>query len=431
MSKYNDTIYALSSASGKAAIAVIRISGKKTTNILKKISNIKKNTPNKTKLTLLIFKKKIIDQVIITYFKNPKSFTGEDMLEINCHGNPVIISKISNILEGLGVRLAEPGEFTKRALINDKLDLVQTESLSDLINAETDKQRSLALSNLTGKLTFFTDKISSKLSKVVANIEALIDFSDEDLPKNVLKNIKEQNKNIKKEIIKELKNSYLSKPIREGFLVSIVGKPNTGKSSFINFISKKEVSIVTNIPGTTTDAITSSVDISGYKFTFYDTAGIRRHKNRIEEIGIKKTKEIMKKSDLCLVFLENNEKKTYQNLKKKIFVRSKFDKKNKKTNITEVYNISSVTGDGVGSLLKKIKDKLIKNQKNEPVLSRERHINIMKDVLGILSSVDFSKNLDILAFQFRDALKHSLEINQKFDIEKILDIIFKDFCIGK
>ena len=430
MSKYNDTIYALSSASGKAAIAIIRVSGNNTKNIIKKISNIKKDTPNKTKLTLITFKKKIIDQAIVTYFKKPKSFTGEDMLEINCHGNPVIISKISDVLRTLGARLAEPGEFTKRALINNKLDLVQTESLSDLINSETEKQRSLALSNLTGKLSLYTDKINLELSNIVANIEALIDFSDEDLPNNILQKIKEQNKNIKKEITKELKNAYFSKPIREGFVVSIVGKPNTGKSSFINFISKKEVSIVTNIPGTTTDTITSSIDIGGYKFTFYDTAGIRRYKNKIEEIGIKKTQDIMKKSDLCLVFLKKNEQDIYKAVKRKIFVKSKIDKESQKIKTKNVYGISSVTGEGVSFLLKRTKDILVKKQKNEPILSRERHINIMKDVLNILSSVDFSNNLDILAFQFRDALNHSLEINQKFDIEKILDIIFKDFCIG-
>ena len=431
MSSYNDNIYALSTASGKAAIAVIRVSGKNIKNLIKKISSLKKIKTNKTNLTLLIYKKKLIDQVIITYFQKPKSFTGEDMLEINCHGNPIIISKISSILEGLGVRLAEPGEFTKRALINDKLDLVQTESLSDLINAETEKQRSLAMSNLTGKLSNFTDKISKDLSKIVANIEALIDFSDEDLPRGILNKIKEQNKNIKKEITRELKNSSISKPIRDGFSVSVVGKPNTGKSSFINFISEKEISIVTNLPGTTTDAITSSIDIGGYKFTFIDTAGIRRHKNRIEEIGIKKTKEIIKKVDLNLIFMNKDERNLYKDVKNKFFIKSKIDKNRQKTKIKGVFNISSVTGGGINSLLMKIKTKLVKNQKNEPILSRERHINIMKDILNILSVIDFSQNLDILAFQFREALNFSLEINQRFDIEKILDIIFKDFCVGK
>jgi len=314
--------------------------------------------------------------------------------------------------------------------MNNKLNLVQTESLSDLINSETEKQRSLAINNLSGGLSLFVEKINKKLTQLLANTEALIDFSDEDLPKNVLSKIKEQNKNIIQVIKNELKNSSISKPIRQGFVVSIVGKPNTGKSSFVNFISNKKISIVTSIPGTTTDAISSTLDLYGYKFTFMDTAGIRKHKNKIEEIGIKKTKEIISVSDLNLVFLEKNEVDKYKNIKHKIFVKSKLDKR-KKTNNSKITNISSVTGEGINKLLKKSKDMLIKKEKNEPIFSRERHIMIMNNVFSILKSIDFNESLDIIAFKYREALRNSLEINQKFDIEDILDVIFKDFCIGK
>jgi len=431
MSKTKDTIYALSTPTGKSAIALIRLSGKNSLKVLKKISLIKKATPNKRKLTFLKFKKKTIDQVIITYFKGPNSYTGEEMVEINCHGSPAIISKVSEILESLGVRLAEPGEFTKRSLLNDKLDLVQTEGLSDLINAETEKQRSLAVSGLSGELSSYIKQIHKELSTVLSKIEALIDFSDEDLPKNILRKITEQNKNIIKRIEKEIINSKISKPIREGFLVSVVGKPNTGKSSFVNFISKKDISIVTNLPGTTTDSVTSVIDIDGYKFTFVDTAGLRKHRNKIEEIGIKKTKEIILKSNLSLVFLEKTEFNKYKNIKKKIFVKSKLDKRRKKTKENNIINISSVTGKGIGELVRKIKQKLIRFQKNEPLLSRERHIGIMKKILIELKSINHKESLDIQAFKYREALRLSLEINQRFDIEDILDIIFKDFCIGK
>lgn len=430
MSKYNDTIYALSTSTGKSAIDVIRISGNNSLRILKKIILINKIIPNKTNLVILKYKKEVIDRVILTYFKAPKSFTGQDVFEINCHGSPAVVKKISNILSFLGARLAEPGEFTKRALMNNKLNLVQTESLSDLINSETEKQRSLAINNLSGGLSLFVEKINKKLTQLLANTEALIDFSDEDLPKNVLSKIKEQNKNIIQIIKNELKNSSISKPIRQGFVVSLVGKPNTGKSSFVNFISNKKISIVTSIPGTTTDAISSTLDLYGYKFTFMDTAGIRKHKNKIEEIGIKKTKEIISVSDLNLVFLEKNEVDKYKNIKHKIFVKSKLDKR-KKTNNSKITNISSVTGEGINKLLKKSKDMLIKKEKNEPIFSRERHIMIMNNVFSILKSIDFNESLDIIAFKYREALRNSLEINQKFDIEDILDVIFKDFCIGK
>jgi len=431
MSKYKDTIYALSTPTGKSAIAVIRISGNQSLNTLKKISLIKKITPNKTKLTLLKFQKEVIDQVLVVFFKKPNSFTGEEMVEINCHGSTAIITKISKILEVLGIRLAEPGEFTRRSLMNDKLDLLQTEGLVDLINSETEKQRSMAISGLSGKLSKFVKETNDQLKSMLANTEALIDFSDEDLPKNILNKLLEQNKNIIKRIDKEINNSKISKPIRDGFVVSLIGKPNTGKSSFINYISKKDVSIVTNIPGTTTDAITSTIDLEGYKFTFVDTAGLRKHKNKIEEIGIKKTKEIILSSNLSLVFLEKKEMNKYVEIKNRIFVRSKLDKKRVIRTEQNIINISSVTGEGVKRLLKKIKQKLIKNQKNEPILSRERHVNIMKKVLFELKSIKTKDNLDIVAFKLREALRISLEINQKFDIEDVLDIIFKDFCIGK
>ncbi len=431
MSKNKDTIYALSTPFGKSAIAVIRVSGKETIKIFKTITKVKKIIPNKTNLLFLKNNKTLIDQALVVYFKSPNSFTGEDVLEISCHGGYAVIDKIYKTLEDLNARLAEPGEFTRRALLNNKIDLVKTESISDVINAETEKQRELAIKNLSGGLSEFTLKINQKITSVLANIEALIDFSDEDLPKNILKRIKEQNKNIINEISKEIKNAEISKPIKDGVMVAIIGKPNTGKSSFINYISKKNVSIVTNIPGTTTDAVTSAVDIKGVKFTFTDTAGLRKHKNKIEEIGIKKTKEIIKKSDINLVFLDRSEKNKYEDVPNKIFIESKSDiRKRKKTTKKNIY-ISSVTGSGIPELLKKIYKKTVINNAEPPILSRERHVNIMKKILKTLKSLDFDNSLDIIAYEYRLALDLSLEINQKFDIEKILDIIFRDFCIGK
>ena len=224
MSKYKDTIYALSTPTGRSAIAVIRISGDQSLKTLKKISSIKTIIPNKTKLTLLKFKEHIIDQVLVVFFKKPHSFTGEEMVEINCHGSTAIITKISQTLELLGIRLAEPGEFSRRSLMNDKLDLLQTEGLADLINSETEKQRSMAISGLSGKLSKFVNEINEELRLMLANTEALIDFSDEDLPKNILNKILEQNKNLINIIKKEINNSEISKPIREGVCSFFGGK---------------------------------------------------------------------------------------------------------------------------------------------------------------------------------------------------------------
>ncbi len=431
MSKYNDTIYALSTPPGKSAIAIIRISGKGAIKALKKVSSIKKLKTNAANLLFIKNKKIIIDQVVAVYYSAPKSFTGEDVIEINCHGGQAVISKISTTLEKLGLRLAEPGEFTKRALLNNKIDLVKTESIADIINAETEKQREVAIKNLSGGLSNFIKEINKSIAEVLANVEAIIDFSDEDLPVGIIKKVKEQNKNIIKKIQVELRNANLSKPIRSGIKIAIIGKPNTGKSSFINFISKKNVAIVTDIPGTTTDLITSSIDINGFKFTFVDTAGLRKHRNKIEKIGIQKTKEIIEKSDLNLIFLEKNEKNKYNKIQKKLFIRSKSDKRKKAKNKTVHHNISSFTGEGVDLLLEEISKKTIKEVRNTPILSRERHISIMNQVLKTLKSIKFNQNLDIVAYELRVALDLSMEINQKFDIETILDIIFKDFCIGK
>ncbi len=431
MSKYNDTIYALSSPPGKSAIAIIRVSGRDAIKVLKKVSSIRKIKTNTANLLFIKYKKTIIDQVVAIYYKAPKSFTGEDVIEINCHGGQAVISKISSTFERFGLRLAEPGEFTKRALLNNKIDLVKTESISDIINAETEKQREMAIKNLSGGLSSFINEINKSLAGILANVEAIIDFSDEDLPTGMLKKIKEQNKNIVKKIKTELKNAELSKPIRSGIKIAIVGKPNTGKSSFINFISKQDVAIVTDIPGTTTDLITSSIDINGFKFTFIDTAGLRKHKNKIEKIGIQKTKEIIKNSDLNLVFLEKNEKNKYNKIQNKLFIKSKSDKRKKTKKESLHLNISSITGEGIDVLLRKISKKTLKNLKNTPVLSRERHISIMNQVLKTLKPINYNQNLDIAAYELRVALDLSLEINKKFDIEKILDIIFKDFCIGK
>ena len=431
MSKYSDKIYALSTHPGKSAIAIIRISGSGLVKILKKITLLKKITPNKTYPLFLKHKGASIDQVIVTYYKSPNSFTGEDIIEINCHGGQAVINKISKTLEELGIRLAEPGEFTKRALLNDKIDLIKTESISDIINAETDKQREIAVKNIEGELSGFIKTINDQISTVLANLEALIDFSDEDLPNNILIKIKEQNKNIIKKIQSEIINAEISKPIFDGVKVVIVGKPNTGKSSFINYISKRDVSIVTDMPGTTTDSITSTIEIKGVKFTFYDTAGLRKHKNKVEEVGIKKTKEHLKNSNMNLVFLKNNEVADYRKINNKIFIKSKSDLVGKTKKNYDFHNISSLTGEGVDSLLIKIYKKALKKTKKQPILSRERHISIMKKVLNILKSLDFRESLDVLAYEYRLAYNLSMEINHKFDIEDILDIIFKDFCIGK
>ena len=429
MRSYSDTIFALSTNKAKSALAIFRISGKLSIKIINKIISKKKIKTKKPTLCYLFDNNKnIIDQVIITAYKKPKSYTGEDMIEISCHGSIAVINKISEILINNKIRLAEAGEFTKRALINDKLSVLEAESINELVNSETENQRKLAISNYGGKLDEYVKKIINKLSKLIADVEAFIDFTDEDLPQNLHKSLKKQKKTIVSYIETIIKKSQLSKQIIDGFKVTVIGKPNTGKSSFINYINNKEVSIVTNIAGTTTDLITSNLEIGGDKYTFVDTAGIRKYKNLIEKIGIEKSIESAEKSDVSLVFLQNNEKNNYKNIKNKLFVRSKYDKNKRK--IKGVESISSISGYGIGGLLVKISKKIKKKPSSGPSFSRERHIANLKNSLFYIKKADF-KEIDISAENLRRSLVSIQNINQKFDIEKILDIIFSDFCIGK
>ncbi len=428
MKPFKDTIFALSTQKGKSGIAVFRISGKNSHKIIKSISSKKNFKANFASLNNILDGKNIIDQTLTTLFKSPKSYTGEDMVEISCHGSISVINKINKTLLKKQIRIAEPGEFTKRALMNNKLSVLEAETINDLVNAETENQRKIAIGNLSGSLDIFINEVSNKLKKLLADIEAIIDFTDEDLPKEIYKGIIEQNKNIYKQINNIIKKSSLSKKIYSGFTITIIGKPNTGKSSFINYINNKEVSIVTNIPGTTTDLISSSLDINGNKYTFVDTAGIREYKNLIEKIGIEKSLESAEKSDLNIVFLKNNEKENYSKIKSKIFVKSKYDINKKK--IKGVYSISSVSGYGIESLIKIISNKLQKRPIVGPTFSRERHIESLKKSLILLKNLDLKK-IDIAAENVRRSIMYIEGINHKFDIEKILDIIFSDFCIGK
>ena len=429
MRKNSDKIFALATKKSKSAIALFRLSGSTSIKSITKITNkktIKEKIP--TVCYILNKNKEIIDQVIITVFKKPKSYTGEEMVEISCHGSVAIINKINETLIANNFRTAEPGEFTKRALLNDKLTVLEAESINDIVNAETENQRRIAIKNFTGCLEEFVENVSTKIMKLLADVEAIIDFVDEELPKDLYKKIKEQKKNIVSLLEKTIEQSLLSKEIFSGYTITLIGKPNTGKSSFINYINNKEISIVTNIPGTTTDLITSVLDINGNKYTFIDTAGIRKYRNLIEKIGIEKSLKSATKSDLNIVFLKNKETNSYKSIKNKIFVKSKFDIN--KIKIKGIHNISSKSGYGVKNLLNKISQKLENKVIEDAIFSRERHVNSLKKALISLKKTNF-KEIDISAENIRNSLTSIRGINQKFDIEEILDIIFSDFCIGK
>ena len=435
MSKKKSTIFALSTPTGKGAIAIIRISGTLSYHCVKKIS---KNMPEKQNIAtfneVIDGGGNIVDQTVTTYFKAPKSFTGEDVVEMSVHGGGAVIKKIINLLKKTkGMRLATPGEFTRRAFENNKLDLTQVEAIADIVNAETEMQRKQAISHLSGHFFKETKNIFENLKKILSNIEAIIDFSEEDLPENLIADIKEQIENNINKISVIISSAPKGISIRDGFLVAVLGKPNSGKSSFINYISGKDVSIVTNQPGTTRDLIESFVDISGYPVRFVDTAGIRKSSDFVEKIGIEKAISVSKEADINIVLIENNKDILYfKNIPKSIIVRSKQDINGGVFDGGSFFNISSKNGYGINDLLEVLRGRLSGTGRKENIsISRERHVECLKNVVDHLKKSKEIKSMDIFAEDIRQSVKSIASLFGTVDIEDILDIIFSDFCIGK
>ncbi len=429
------TIFAVSTPQGKSAIAVIRISGPNAYTLVKKISSNIPKKPN-TSLPNKIFdkNKSIIDKTITTYFRGPKSFTGEDVIEINTHGGNAVLRKIiKRLLDQKDLRPATPGEFTRRAFENNKLDLTQVEAIADLVNAETESQRKQAINHLSGNFFKKIKKIFEELKTTLANIEAVIDFSDDDLPPNLMTEIKEQIENKIKQIKSMLDGSKNGISIRNGFLVTIIGKPNTGKSSFINAISDKEVAIVTKKPGTTRDLIESFVDVDGLPIRFVDTAGIRKSNNLIEKIGVSKALKTSKEANINLIFIQNKKDVSFfGDINNPIFVMSKQDLSKKPFKHGGFYNISSKNNFGINPLLKIIKERVSLDVAPEDTyISRERHVLCLNETIKHLLDTKKAKNLDLYAEDVLLATKSLARLFGNVDIEDILDIIFSDFCIGK
>ena len=433
-----DTIYALATPNGRSAVAVFRISGKNCIKIIKKITLLKKIEANKSINTSIYLDKKnkeILDNGVITFFKKPKSYTGEDILEIGVHGGFSIISDFIKLINKTNLcRIANRGEFTRRAFENNKMDLTQAEAVIDLVNAETSKQRVLAINQLRGKLGNKIFDWEKKIKNILANVEAIIDFSEEDIPDNLNIILKEQTKNIIEELKKFIDDNMHGERIRNGYRISILGKPNVGKSSLINHLAKRDISIVSNIPGTTRDIIELNYDFEGFPLIFYDTAGLRKTRKKIEKIGINKAIENSINSEINLIIIEkikeiDEYKIKFDNI---IFVQSKIDK-NKRIKDNRVFKISSKNGSGIYNILLKIKKNILKKTENREniYVSRERHRRIIEDSLENLEKSVKINDIEIVAEEIRQSLKNLSKITGRNDIEDILDIIFNDFCIGK
>jgi len=442
------TIYALSSGPGTAGIAVIRVSGKNTVQVIKKLTG--SQLPKPRVATLKKFNKnggkELIDEGVIIWFPAPNSYTGEDLAEFHVHGSRAVIKAMqSSIAKIKNCRLAEPGEFTKRAFQNGRINLLKAESIADLISAETEIQRKQALKIMGGKSSDKFNSWREKLLKILSHVEAKIDFPEEDLPKNIIKQIQKTSNGILNEIKKTLNDQRVGERIREGFKIAIVGPPNSGKSSLLNYLSKRDAAIVSETAGTTRDIIETHLNLDGYPVIVSDTAGIRNSKNEIEKKGIKIALKRAQDADLKLVIItaknvDFNSVLRELLIKNAILVVNKSDLLKKKLNMKfrnyEHVLISIKKELNLDKLIVKIKSKL-KNKftTNEDILiTRERHRQNLINCVQHLEKFQKKKtarDLDKSAEDLRLATRHLGMIVGKVDVEELLGSIFNDFCIGK
>jgi tRNA modification GTPase len=442
------TIYALSSGPGVSGIAVIRISGKDAGKVVRLLTNKELPTPRVATLRQInyINTSELIDEGVIIWFPGPQSYTGEDMAEIQVHGSKAVINALhSSISMFENCRLAEPGEFTKLAFQNGKINLLKAESIADLISAETELQRKQAVSIMNGRSENKFNELREKLLKILSHIEAKIDFPDEDLPKDVLNKIKKDSQDISEEIKRILNDNKIGEIIREGFKIAILGPANAGKSSLLNHLANRDVAIVSEVAGTTRDIIEVHLNLDGYPVIISDTAGIRDSKNEIEAKGIKLALDKADEADLKLVLLDAK-KLDFPSILSNfvdencILVINKSDILKNEINSDikkfDYITISIKNNLNIDDLILKIKNKLKKKFiSNEDILiTRERHRQQLEQCLGHLKNFQkksTNEDFDKAAEDLRLATRHLGMIVGKVDVEEILGSIFNDFCIGK
>jgi tRNA modification GTPase len=438
-------IYALSSGRGPSGIAIIRLSGKDTLKIVKLFLKNKKLNTKEANLCKFYnpTDNSLIDEGILLLFPAPNSFTGDHLAEFHVHGSNAVISYFLKVLsEQIDCRLAEPGEFTKIAFQNNKIDLVEAESIADLIHSETELQRQQAVNLVQGNASNYYNNLRDKLIKSLANIEAQIDFAEEDLPGSVLAKTQETIQQVRNDIKQILNDHNIGEKIRDGFRVSITGEVNAGKSSLLNLLAKRELAIVSEEEGTTRDVIEAYLNIDGYPVILADTAGIRESKNEVEKKGILLALNKSKEADLNLIVIDNSSKqinKKVLNLvnENSIVVLNKSDiESDQKYDFNEAILVSVKENRNIDQLISKIKNKLSKKfiTTGNVLVTRERHrikLNeCLKDIENFLKK-NKDNDIEIRAEDLRRATRQLGGIVGKVDVEEILGSIFKDFCVGK
>mgnify|MGYP004646008909 FL=1 len=448
----DDTIVAISTSLGVGAISIIRLSGEDSINIVNKIFKGKDLTTVPTHTIhygYIVDNNEIIDEVLVSIMRTPKTYTKENIVEINCHGGISTTNKVLELVLSNGARLAEPGEFTKRAFLNGRIDLVEADGIMNLISSKTETSRKMSINELSGKVSSLITGIRDDLIQIISNIEVNIDYPEyEDIEVLSNKKILPSINKIKDTLIKTIKESENGRIINEGINVGIIGRPNVGKSSLLNSLLEEQKAIVTDIEGTTRDIVEGQIKLNGVLLNIIDTAGIRETDNIVEQIGVEKSYEIIDKSDLIIFLLNNNEPLTkedlqlYNKIKNKthIIVLNKTDLK-QVIDLTpikeEVLKVSLLNNDA-SIILDKIKE-LFNLEKLETsdltYLSNARSISLLKKSLNNISNaIDNINNndpIDIVELELKDAWSTLGEIIGETYTDELLDELFSRFCLGK
>ncbi len=427
-----DTIYALASARGKAGIAVIRLSGPESHSAAARLCGAQLPVRGMSLHSLRNNRDEILDQALILTFSAPASFTGEDVAELQIHGSTAGVAAVLAALSPIpGVRAAEPGEFTRRALENGKMDLAEVEGLADLIDAETEAQRRQARLLLDGALGDSADRWRRRLIRAAALIEATIDFADEDVPTDVTTEVHGLLHDVYRELTHEVTGVVMAERIRNGFEVAIIGAPNVGKSTLINALAGREAAITSEFEGTTRDVIEVRMDLAGLPVTFLDTAGLRRTSDFVENKGIELARARAAQADLRVFLAEDDAILDVEQQADDIRLRPKRDLRADQTR-----SVSGLTGEGIEDLIGAISEILARRCSTAGIATRDRHRVAMQTALEALSQAQNTlkggaDHYDIAAEDLRRAIRALESLVGRVDVENLLDEIFASFCLGK
>lgn len=427
-----DTIFALASAQGKAGVSVIRISGPQAFAAGRLLCGRLSEARRTGVRVLTDAEGRRIDEALVLCFEKGASFTGEDVVELHVHGSIAVVRKVLSVLGGVdGLRMAEAGEFTRRAFDNERLDLAQTEGLADLIDAETEAQRRQALRVLSGDLGKLVAGWRDQLVRAAALLEATIDFADEEVPVDVSPEVMDLLDQVSESLRRQVDGVAISERIRSGFEVAIVGKPNVGKSSLLNVLAGRDAAITSEIAGTTRDVIEVRMDLNGLPVTLLDTAGMRETDDRIEAIGVARAKERAQAADLRVVLLEPGDMPEIEVLPDDILVSAKAD-----LHRVDGFSVSAISGEGIDDLVVKITSVLTERSAGAGLATHLRHRQGMEQALiGMSTARDWVRNgpdgYDIAAEELRIAIRALQSLLGRVDVEDLLDEIFSRFCVGK